>query len=92
MLIKKMYPSAVALIVFTYGGPYHNNKHTSVRLGLLDLLLELDMDTMVVMRTATTQSWAIPVEMVMSVLNLGLQGVALAREEMVEEYEIEFKK
>ena len=28
----------------------------------------------------------------MSVLNLGLQGVALAREEMDEEYETEFKK
>jgi hypothetical protein len=50
------------------------------------------MDTMVVMRTAPTQSWANPVERVMSILNLGLQGVALAREEMVKEYETEFKK
>ena len=47
---------------------------------------------MVVMRTAPTQSWANPVERVMSVLNLGLQGVALAREVMDEEYEHEFKK
>jgi len=50
------------------------------------------MDTMVVMRTAPTQSWANPVERVMSVLNLGLQGVALAREEMADEYKKEFKK
>ena len=91
-LIKKMFPSAVAIILFTDGGPDHNCKHTSVRLGLLALFLELDLDTMVVMRTAPTQSWANPVERVMSVLNLGLQGVALARDVMDEEYEQEFKK
>ncbi len=89
MLMKKEYLSASTLILFTDGGPDHNNKHTSVRLGLLALFLELDMDTMVVMRTAPTQSWASPVERVMSVLNLGLHGVTLAREEMVEEYEKE---
>ena len=50
------------------------------------------MNTMVVMRTAPTQSWANPVERVMSVLNIGLQGVALAREEMVKDYDTVFKK
>ena len=70
------------MIIYTDGGPDHNNKHTSVRLGLLALFLDLDLDTMVVMRTAPTQSWANPVERVMSVLNLGLQGVALVRCEM----------
>ncbi len=45
---------------------------------------------MVVMRTAPTQCVANPVERVMSVLNLDLQGVALAREMMNEEYEKEF--
>jgi len=34
-VLKKMYPQAVGLILFTDGGPDHNNKHTSVRLGLL---------------------------------------------------------
>ena len=82
-----MFPYAVAIIVFTDGGPDHNNKHTSVRLGLLALFLELDLDTMVVMRMAPTQSWANPVERVMYVLNLGLQGVALSREVMDEEFE-----
>ena len=77
-----MYLNAVAMIIYTDGGPDHNNKHTSVRLGLLALFLDLDLDTMVVMRTAPTQSWANPVERVMSALNLGLQGVALARCEM----------
>ena len=78
--------------MYTDGGLDHNCKHTSVRLGLLALFLELDLDMMVVMRTALTQSWANPVERGMSVLNLGLQGVALSREVMAEEYEQEFKK
>ena len=77
-----MYPNAVAVIIYTDGGPDHNNKHTSVRLCLLALSLDLDLDTVVVMRTAPTQSWANPVERFMSALNLGLQGVALERCEM----------
>ena len=76
-----------------YGGPDHNCKHTLVRLGLMALFLELELDTMVVMRTAPTKNWGNPVERVMSVLNLGLQGVALARDEMIEDtYEKLFKK
>ncbi len=44
------------------------------------------------MCTAPTQSWGNPVERVLSVLNLGLHGVALARKEMDdEEYEKTFK-
>jgi hypothetical protein len=92
MLIISMFPSATAMIVFTYGGPDYNCKYTSVRLGILALFLELDLDIVVVMRKSPTQRWANPIERVMSVLNLGLQGVALARQEMAEEYENEFKK
>jgi hypothetical protein len=93
MLLKKKFSNVVALVVYTDGGPDHNNKHTSVRLGLLSLFIELDLDTIVVMRTAPTQSWGNPVERVMSVLNLGLQGVALARDEVVGGiFENEFKK
>jgi hypothetical protein len=91
-VLKKEYPNAVAMIIYTDGGLDHNNKHTSVRIGLLALFLELDLDTMVVMRTAPTQSWANPVERGMSVLNLGLQGVALSRREMNEDNEKIFKK
>jgi hypothetical protein len=58
----------------------------------LALFLALDLDTMVVMRTAPTQSWANHVERVMSVLNLGLQGVALAWDMMDEDFEKAFKK
>jgi hypothetical protein len=94
MLLKNKFPNVVALVVYTDGGPDHNNKHTSVRLGLLSLFIELDFDTMVVMmRTAPTQSWGNTVERVMPVLNLGLQGVALARDELVgDTFEKDFKK
>jgi hypothetical protein len=81
-LHKKKFPGAVAMIMYTDGGPDHNCKHNSVRLGLLALFFELDLDTMVVLRIAPTQSWCNPVERVMSILNLGLQGVALDRHEM----------
>ena len=80
-----MFPFAVTIILYTDGGPDHNCNHTSVRFGLLALFLELDLDTMVVMRTAPTQSWANPAERAMSILNLGLQGVALSREVMAKE-------
>jgi len=86
-LMKQKFPSAVAVVMYTEGGPDHNCKHTSIRLGRLSLFLELDLDTMVVMHTAPTQSLGNPVERVMSVLNLCLQGVALAREEMCDVYE-----
>ena len=56
------------------------------------LFMELDFDTMVVMRTTATQSWRNHVERVMSALNLGLQRVALAREKMSNEMEKILKK
>jgi len=80
--MKKMFPNAVAVVMYTDGEPHHNCKHMSVRLGLLALFLELDLDTMVAMRTTPTDRWGNPIERVMSVLNLGLQDVALARDEM----------
>ncbi len=56
-LMYKMFPEAVAVIMYTDGGPDRNCKYMSMRLGLLALFLELDLDTMVVMRTTPTQSW-----------------------------------
>ena len=50
-LLKVMFLSEIATILFKDGGPDHNNKHTSVQLGLLALFIGLDLDTMVVMRT-----------------------------------------
>ena len=47
-LLKKVFPKAAALVMYTDGGPDHNCRHTSVRLGLLALFLELELNTMVV--------------------------------------------
>jgi len=92
-LMKEKYSDTIAVIMYTDVGPNHNCKHTSKRLGLLALFWELDMDTMVVMRTAPTHRWDNPVVRVMSQLNLGLQGVAPARDELEDEvHEKDFKK
>jgi len=77
-LMEKLHPNFVALVIYTDGGPPHYCKHTSERLDILSLFMELDLDTMVVMRTALTQSWENRVERVLYVLNIGLQGVAIA--------------
>ena len=45
------------------------------------MALELVLDMLVPLRTAPGQSSVNPVERVMSVLNLAIQGLALAREE-----------
>ena len=39
-----------------------------------------DFDLLIAARTAPQQSWTNPVERIMSILNLGLQGVAIIRE------------
>jgi len=50
-----------------------------------------DFDFLAALRTAPYHSWMNPAERVMSVLNLGLQGVALQRDEMNNELEGVFK-
>jgi hypothetical protein len=55
-------------------------------------LCSLNTDYLCAGRTAPYHSWRNPVERIMSVLNLGLQYVALARLEMPEEYEHEANK
>ncbi len=93
LIMKKMFTNATSPFVYTDSGPDHNNKHQSVRLGLVSMFMELDFDTMVVLRTAPTQSWGNPIERVMCVLNLGLQGVAIARDELIgDKFEKVFKK
>ena len=59
------------------------------------LFMELDLGTMVVMRTSPTQSWGNLVERVISVLNHAkeeMKGGTLAKEEMSNEMEEIFKK
>ena len=59
----------------------------SVKLSLIALFLELDLDYLCAARTAPYHSFRNPAERVMSVLNLGLQSVGIARRRMEDEVE-----
>jgi hypothetical protein len=81
-------------VVFIYsdGGPDHRLTYVSVQLSLVCLFLKLDLDYLCACRTAPYHSWRNPVERVMSILNLGLQCVGLARTKMPDKFEDEVKK
>ena len=51
-----------------------------------------DFDLLVAARIASQQSWMNPVERIMSILNLGLQGVIIVHESMSNKMEILFNK
>ena len=84
--------SKSVLFLYTDGGPDHRLTYVSVQLSLICLFLKLDLDFLCAGRTAPYHSWKNPVERIMSLLNLGLQCVALARDEMPEEFEMEVTK
>ncbi|GBC02026.1 hypothetical protein RclHR1_44120002 [Rhizophagus clarus] len=56
-------------------------------MALIALYLKLDLDLLVAVRTSPGHSWKNPVELIMSILNLGLQCVGLMHNEMSEELE-----
>ena len=80
------------LFIYSDGGPDHRLTYWSVKLSLISLFLKLDLDYLCAARTAPFHSWRNPVERVMSILNLGLQCVGLARAKMPEELEKEVAK
>jgi len=47
-LLNKVFPNKTAVVMYTDERPGHNCKHASVRLGMLALFLELDLETVVV--------------------------------------------
>ena len=65
------------LFAYTDGGPDHHLTFFSVQFSLVALFLNLDLDLLVVERTAPKYSWRNPVERIMSVINLGLQCVGM---------------
>ena len=67
------------LFLYSDGGPDHRVTYTSVKLALIALYLDLNLDYLIAARTAPYHSFRNPAERVMSVLNLGLQSVGLAR-------------
>lgn len=59
----------------------------SVKLSLIALFRWLNLDMLVALRTAPSNSWANPVERIMSIINIGLQGVGLMRRKMSDDFE-----
>src|ERR1700722_3663263 len=58
---------------------------------MICLFLKGDFDFLAAVRTAPYHSWTNPAERVMSIINLGLQGVALKRSDMSSDSERAFK-
>lgn len=79
------------LCIMTDGGPDHRVTFETVKLSLVQLFIGLNLDMLVALRTAPNHSWMNPAERCMSILNLALQHVALARKEMDERFEIAIK-
>lgn len=67
------------LLLYTDGGPDHRLTYVSVQIALLALFVELDLDFLCAVRTPPYNSWKNPAERVMSILNIALQGVGIAR-------------
>ncbi|PKC10764.1 hypothetical protein RhiirA5_413972 [Rhizophagus irregularis] len=78
------------LCLYTDGGPDHRCSYGSVQIALICLFLCGDFDILIALRTAPNHSWTNPAERIMSILNLGLQGIALKRDQMSPESEALF--
>src|SRR6266498_3633609 len=70
------------LCLYTDGGPDHHCTYTRVQLSYICLFLALDLDYFVAVQTPPQHSWKNPVERIMLILNLGLQGIGLMRTKM----------
>ncbi|XP_033096588.1 uncharacterized protein LOC117100862 [Anneissia japonica] len=73
------------LMLYTDGGPDHRVTYMSVQLSIISLFLSLDLDYVCAVRTPPKHSWKNPVERIMSIINLGLQGVGIMRKEIENE-------
>ena len=75
------------LLIYSDGGPDHRCNYMSVKLSLIAVFLDLDLDMLVALRTAPSNSWANPVERIMSIVNIGLQGVGVMRQKGSDNFE-----
>ena len=75
------------LFVYADGGPDHRLTFLTVQLSLIALFLNLKLDVLIAGRTAPSHSWANPVERIMSIVNLGLQCIGIARKKVSTEAE-----
>ncbi len=75
------------LFLYADDGPDHRLTYLSVQLSLIALFLKVDLDILVAGRTAPSNSWANPMEKIMSIVYLGLQSIGIMRAEMGEDFE-----
>ena len=68
--------------LYTDGGLDHNPTHSSVQLALITVFRKLNLDSLIAVCTAPGGSFINPVECIMSLLNLAMQGVALERKKV----------
>ena len=80
------------LFLYTDGGPDHRLTYISVQISLICFFKKLDLDFLCAARQAAYQSWRNPVERLMSIINLGLQSVGIARSSVGINVEVELKK
>ena len=73
--------------MYTDGGPDHRVNYLSVKVALIALFRDLNLDLLIALRTAPSNSWANPVERIMSIVNIGLQGIGVMRQKMSDEFE-----
>ncbi|XP_066928996.1 uncharacterized protein [Clytia hemisphaerica] len=81
------HPDKPVLLMYSDGGPDHRLTYNSVKLALISLFIELDLDLLIALRTAPSNSWANPVERIMSIINIGLQGIGVMRTKVGDEFE-----
>lgn len=74
--------SLQVLLLQTDGGPDHNLSFLRTKMALVALFVVLDVDHLVALRGAPHGSYLNTVERCMSLLNLGLQNLALKRRQM----------
>ena len=80
------------VFLYTDGGPDHRLTYARVKLTLIAVFRKLDLDYLCASRTAPHHSFRNPAKRVMSVLNLGMQSVGLARRQLEEEVETEIQR
>ena len=77
------YDDKPILCLYTDGGPDHNT-FLATNLALMSIFLEKDFDMLISVRTPPYHSWKNPVERIMFIVNIALQGVVLMRSPMTE--------
>ena len=87
-IIKSNFRSkAPRIVLLISDGPDHRLTFLSVKVALIAMFLNLNLDMLTAIRSCPYQSWTNMAERVMSTLNLALQNVSLARTEMDPELE-----